>query len=90
MANKNKIEHYQIVFYLGGDCYTDFSETSNVTLRSKTIEGLAKKLKYIKDFRKNIFDTYVYKCVEGKLVILLGLSTIEHLENWFKRKGIDL
>lgn len=94
MAKKLEKEEdfYLMTFYLGGDCNSDFSELNIVSLRSKTIERLAKKLKFIKNFRKNVFDINLYKCIEGKLsqISNSAVLTFEQLEKWFKKRGIEL
>ena len=93
MKNENKEESfYLMMFYLGGDCNTDFSELNIVSIRSKTIERLAEKLKLINNFRENVFNINLYKCIEGKLSSLSNeiSITFEQLENLFKEMGVKL
>ncbi len=91
MANENKEEtFYQLYFYLGGDCNTDFSELNDVTLRSKEVKKLAEKLKLVKDFRKNVFNASIFKCENRKFKGLIYSSSIEEIENWFKGVGVEL
>ena len=91
MVNKNEEKSfYQMDFYLGGDCNTDFSELNEVKLRSKKIDNLAKRLNLIKDFRKNVFNINILKFKNGKCNGLIYTSTIEEIENWFKKRGIEL
>lgn len=91
MANKNEEESfYQMDFYLGDDCNTDFSELNDVTLRSKEIKNLEEKLKLVKDFRKNVFNASIFKCENGKFKGLIYSSSIEEIKKWFKGVGIEL
>lgn len=91
MANENKEENsYQMDFYLGCDCNTEFKELNNVILRSKKIDNLAKKLNLIKDFRKNVFDVSIFELRYGRFKGLVYCGTIEEIENWFKEKGVEL
>lgn len=91
MANENKEETYFCMdFYLGRDRNTDKSELDNVSLRSKELDNLAKKLNLINDFRKNVFTVNIFKCKNGEFTGLVYCATIEEIENWFKGRGIEL
>lgn len=90
MSDKINEKFYQMDFYLGGDCNTDFSELNDATLRSEEIKNLAEKLKLVKDFRKNVFNASIFKCENGKFKGLIYSSSIEEIENWFKEKGVEL
>lgn len=91
MANENKKEtYYSMDFYLGSGCDKDRSEINNVSLRSKKLENLAKKLNFISNFRKNVFDVTVFECKNSYVVGLIYVATIEEIENWFKGRGIEL
>lgn len=90
MANENEEIYYCMDFHLGGSCRTEASERNDVSLRSKKLDSLAKKLNLISDFRNNVFDVTIFERKNGKVDGLIYCSTIEEIENWFKKRGIEL